>query len=80
MTHKLTSGSHVLSVETLARVEGEGGMHVRVRVDGEVLDVHLRIFFEPPRFFEAFLRGRIDIEPPRTSPRESAASARWRTR
>ena len=55
MTHKLTSGSHVLSVETLARVEGEGGMHVHVQ-DGEVLDVHLRIF-EPPRFFEAFLRG-----------------------
>ena len=62
MTHKLTSGSHVLSVETLARVEGEGGMHVHVQ-DGEVLDVHLRIF-EPPRFFEAFLRGRSYTEPP----------------
>ena len=62
MTHKLTSGSHVLSVETLARVEGEGGMHVHVQ-DGEVLDVHLRIF-EPPRFFEAFLRGRAYTEPP----------------
>ena len=62
MTHKLTSGSHVLSVETLARVEGEGGMHVHVQ-DGEVRDVHLRIF-EPPRFFEAFLRGRAHTEPP----------------
>ena len=31
-------------------------MYVRVRGD-EVLDVELRIF-EPPRFFEAFLRGR----------------------
>jgi coenzyme F420-reducing hydrogenase alpha subunit len=62
VTHKLTSGSHVLSVETLARVEGEGGMHVHVQ-DGEVLDVHLRIF-EPPRFFEAFLRGRAHTEPP----------------
>jgi sulfhydrogenase subunit alpha len=62
MTHKLTSGSHVLSVETLARVEGEGGMHVHVH-DGEVLDVHLRIF-EPPRFFEGFLRGRAYTEPP----------------
>ncbi len=62
VTHKLTSGSHVLSVETLARVEGEGGMHVHVQ-DGEVLDVHLRIF-EPPRFFEAFLRGRAYTEPP----------------
>ena len=56
MTHKLTGGSYVLSVDTLARVEGEGGMHVHVQ-DGEVEDVHLRIF-EPPRFFEAFLRGR----------------------
>ena len=62
MTHKLTSGSHVLSVETLARVDGEGGMHVHVQ-DGVVRDVHLRIF-EPPRFFEAFLRGRAHTEPP----------------
>ena len=37
-------------------------MHVHVQ-DGEVLDVHLRIF-EPPRFFEAFLRGRAYTEPP----------------
>ncbi len=62
MTHKLTSGSQVLSVELLARVEGEGGMHVHVQ-DGRVRDVHLRIF-EPPRFFEAFLRGRSYTEPP----------------
>ena len=62
MTHKMTSGSHVLSVDVLARVEGEGGMHVHVQ-DGEVRDVHLRIF-EPPRFFEAFLRGRAHAEPP----------------
>ncbi len=62
MTHKMTSGSQVLSVELLTRVEGEGGMHVHVQ-DGEVVDVHLRIF-EPPRFFEAFLRGRSYTEPP----------------
>ncbi len=62
MTHKMTSGSQVLSVEMLARVEGEGGMHVHVQ-DGEVQDVELRIF-EPPRFFEAFLRGRSYTEPP----------------
>jgi coenzyme F420-reducing hydrogenase alpha subunit len=62
MTHKMTSGSQVLSVETLARVEGEGGMHVHVQ-DGQVKDVHLRIF-EPPRFFEGFLRGRSYTEPP----------------
>ena len=43
-------------VEALARVEGEGAMHVTLR-DGKVEDVRLRIY-EPPRFFEAFLRGR----------------------
>jgi len=62
VTHKLTQGDHVLHVDTLARVEGEGGMHVVVK-DGLVADVELRIF-EPPRFFEAFLRGRAWTEPP----------------
>ena len=61
MTHKGLTGDHVLQVDTLARVEGEGAMHVRVR-DGVVADVQLRIF-EPPRFFEAFLRGRAHTEP-----------------
>ena len=55
-------GSQVLSVKTLARVEGEGGMHVLVQ-DGQVRDVRLRIY-EPPRFFEGFLRGRGYTEPP----------------
>jgi sulfhydrogenase subunit alpha len=62
MTHKLTQGDHVLKVDTLARVEGEGAMHILVH-DGVVADVELRIF-EPPRFFEAFLRGRAWTEPP----------------
>jgi coenzyme F420-reducing hydrogenase alpha subunit len=48
--------------EVLARVEGEGAMEVRIR-DGEVQDVALRIY-EPPRFFEAFLRGRRFTEVP----------------
>jgi coenzyme F420-reducing hydrogenase alpha subunit len=48
--------------EVLARVEGEGAMEVRVR-DGQVQDVKLRIY-EPPRFFEAFLRGRRFTEVP----------------
>ena len=61
MTHS-TTGSRTLSVASLARVEGEGSMHVVVR-DGEVQDVELRIF-EPPRFFEAFLRGRSYTEVP----------------
>jgi sulfhydrogenase subunit alpha len=45
-----------IKVEVLARVEGEGGLFVRVR-DQRVTEVKLNIF-EPPRFFEAFLRGR----------------------
>ena len=49
-------------MRALARVEGEGAMHVRVR-DGAVEEVRLRIY-EPPRFFEAFLRGRRYTEPP----------------
>jgi len=51
-----------LAVRALARVEGEGAMHVRVR-GGAVEDVRLEIY-EPPRFFEAFLRGRQHTEPP----------------
>ena len=48
--------------EYLARVEGEGGMRVEIE-DGRVRDVKLRIY-EPPRFFEAFLRGRKFTEAP----------------
>lgn len=51
-----------LKVDALARVEGEGGMTVRVR-NGEVSSVELRIY-EPPRFFEAFLRDRRFTEAP----------------
>ena len=51
-----------IKVKFLARVEGEGGMFVKVK-DQRVLDVQLRIF-EPPRFFEAFLRGRTFNEAP----------------
>jgi coenzyme F420-reducing hydrogenase alpha subunit len=46
----------IIQVEALCRVEGEGGLHIRLR-DGAVQEVELRIF-EPPRLFEAFLRGR----------------------
>jgi sulfhydrogenase subunit alpha len=61
VTHR-SGGTRSLDVATLARVEGEGSLHVEVR-DGQVTDVQLRIF-EPPRFFEAFLRGRAYTEPP----------------
>ena len=51
-----------LMVRALARVEGEGAMSVRIRGD-RVEEVALNIY-EPPRFFEAFLRGRAHTEPP----------------
>jgi coenzyme F420-reducing hydrogenase alpha subunit len=50
------SRTRTIKVDYLARVEGEGALYVRVRRD-RVEEVRLRIF-EPPRFFEAFLRGR----------------------
>jgi coenzyme F420-reducing hydrogenase alpha subunit len=51
-----------IATEFLARVEGEGAMRVEIE-DGRVTDVKLRIY-EPPRFFEAFLRGRGFTEAP----------------
>ncbi len=56
-----SDGERTLAVEALARVEGEGAMHVSIR-DGRVHAVQLRIY-EPPRFFEAMLRGRAFSEP-----------------
>ena len=46
-------------VDYLARVEGEGA----IKRDGAVESAEFRIF-EPPRFFEAFLRGRAFTEAP----------------
>lgn len=51
-----------ISVGALTRVEGEGALHVTL-TDGAVDSVELNIY-EPPRFFEAFLRGRKYTEPP----------------
>ncbi|KUJ66835.1 dehydrogenase [Streptomyces albus subsp. albus] len=59
MTHH---GSRVLHVGALARVEGEGALHLRID-GGTVTAARLKIY-EPPRFFEAFLRGRRHTEPP----------------
>src|SRR5687768_3186421 len=57
-----SAGTRTVKVDYLARVEGEGGMYVKIR-DGRVEDVKLKIF-EPPRFFEALLRGRNFGEAP----------------
>lgn len=56
------ANTRTLKVDYLARVEGEGALHVKVK-DGVVADVKFKIF-EPPRFFEAFLRGRKFTEAP----------------
>ena len=57
-THK----SRTIKVDCLARVEGEGALFVKLKGD-KVTEVKLKIF-EPPRLFEAFLRGRHFSEAP----------------
>jgi sulfhydrogenase subunit alpha len=51
-----------IKVDYLARVEGEGALTVKIK-NKAVTEVKFRIF-EPPRFFEAFLRGRSYSEVP----------------
>jgi coenzyme F420-reducing hydrogenase alpha subunit len=52
----VTHRGRQLRVSALARVEGEGALTVIVD-GGQVTQARLQIY-EPPRFFEAFLRGR----------------------
>lgn len=54
--------TRTIRVDYLARVEGESALDVKIK-DDVVTDVKLRIF-EPPRFFEGFLRGRHFLEAP----------------
>ena len=54
--------SRTIKVDYLARVEGEGALSVKIKGQ-QVTDVQFKIF-EPPRFFEAFLRGRKFHEVP----------------
>ncbi len=61
MTHRS------VEVPVIARVEGEGALHVAVD-DGQITDLRLEIY-EPPRFFEAFLEGRHAAEVPDIVPR-----------
>ncbi len=53
---KKPTKTRTIRVDALTRVEGEGGLYVKMQGDA-VVDVKLKIF-EPPRFFEALLRGR----------------------
>jgi len=57
-----TKRTRTVGVEGIARVEGEGSLHVTIH-DDEVTDVTLDIF-EPPRYFEAMLVGRHFTEAP----------------
>jgi len=61
MTHRS------VEVPVIARVEGEGALHITVDGD-EITDLRLEIY-EPPRFFEAFLAGRHFAEVPDIVPR-----------
>jgi sulfhydrogenase subunit alpha len=51
-----------IEVPALARVEGEGGMYIGIK-DGKVDEIRVDIY-EPPRFFEGFLRDRYLQEVP----------------
>ena len=54
--------NRIFEVKALSRVEGEGALYVKL--DGDTVEhVELNIF-EPPRFFEALLRGREIREVP----------------
>jgi len=54
--------SLTIKVDALARVEGEGALTIKTR-NGKPEVVQLEIY-EPPRFFEALLRGRYASEAP----------------
>jgi len=58
----MTAETRTIKVDYLARVEGEGSLLVKIH-GGRVVETQLKIF-EPPRFFEAFLRGRSFLEAP----------------
>lgn len=55
------SATRTVRIPELTRVEGEAALHLRIH-DGTVTEARLKIY-EPPRFFEAFLRGRAHTEP-----------------
>ncbi|HSG43845.1 MAG TPA: Ni/Fe hydrogenase subunit alpha [Anaerolineales bacterium] len=51
-----------INVSALARVEGEGGLYIGLE-NGKAVDIRLDIY-EPPRFFEGFLKNRFLQEIP----------------
>jgi len=68
VTHRESrTPNRVVEVAPLARVEGEGALHVKLHGD-HIDDLRLEIY-EPPRFFESFLAGRHFSEVPDIVPR-----------
>ena len=62
MNSSTNESARTIRVAALARVEGEGALHLEM--DGDrVREARLDIY-EPPRFYEAFLRGRNFDEVP----------------
>jgi coenzyme F420-reducing hydrogenase alpha subunit len=62
MTASSAKTANTIEVPALARVEGEGGLYIGVQ-DGKIKEIRVDIY-EPPRFFEGFLRGRSMFEVP----------------
>jgi len=58
----MSAETRTLKVDALARVEGEGSLRLRVR--GDSVEIAEFAIYEPPRFFEALLRGRHFSEAP----------------
>ena len=52
----------IVHVDGLPRVEGGGSLHLAVEGD-QITELRL-VLFEPPRFFDALLRGRHAREAP----------------
>ncbi|MCI2429376.1 Ni/Fe hydrogenase subunit alpha [Candidatus Acetothermia bacterium] len=58
----MSKSSKTIKVDYLARVEGEGALYIKIK-NNKITNLKFKIF-EPPRFFEAFLRGRSFTEAP----------------
>ncbi|HVW69791.1 MAG TPA: Ni/Fe hydrogenase subunit alpha [Steroidobacteraceae bacterium] len=62
LTEPRVTDRKTIRVDMIARVEGEGALDLHIQ-DGKVVQANLSIF-EPPRLFEALLRGRDYTEAP----------------
>lgn len=58
----MSAATRTIRLESMTRIEGEAGLHIEIH-EGKLADLKLDVY-EPPRFFEAFLRGRSLHEVP----------------